>query len=109
MKNKIVTQTAQQGDVLLRKISKLPKGERKIVSKGKMVLAEGEVTGHYHGVIEENSCLFEVNGSLFLQLEEPATVTHQEHGEITLDKGIWQVGIVKEYDYFAGMVRKVVD
>ncbi len=108
-KNKIATKTAQQGDVLLRKVSVLPEGERKLISKQRLVLAEGEVTGHYHGVEEMNSEMFSIGNKVFINLAQNATVTHQEHGPITLDKGLWEVGRVQEYDYFAQMKRPVMD
>jgi hypothetical protein len=109
MNTKIATKTAQQGDVILKKVNILPSGEKKLISKRKMVLAEGEVTGHYHGIEETNSELFQIGDKIFLSLNDTATVTHQEHGAITLDKGVWEVGRVKEYDYFTKMVREVKD
>jgi len=109
MNTKIATKTAQQGDVILKKADVLPNGEKKLISTKKMVLAEGEVTGHYHGIEEANSELFQIGNKVFLSLNDTATVTHQEHGPITLDKGVWEVGRVKEYDYFSEMVREVAD
>lgn len=111
MKN-TVKNTAQQGDVLLKRISKLPSGTKMVIknnNRNEMVLAEGETTGHYHGICEDTSCLIEIEGKRYLNLKKPATLNHQEHNPITLDPGIWQVGIVNEYDYFSQMKRKVVD
>jgi glutamine cyclotransferase len=104
--------TAQQGDVLLKRVTTLPKGTRvpiKKNSRGEMVLADGETTGHYHGILEEKSELFTLDGKVFMDLKEPATLTHQEHGHIKLEKGIWEVGRVNEYDYLSKMVRPVQD
>lgn len=109
MKNKIVKQTAQQGDVILRRITSLPDGEKNVIAKNKLVLAEGETTGHFHGIVSEDSELFTIGNITVLNLKEQATLTHQEHGPITLELGLWQVGGVREYDYFQEMVRKVVD
>lgn len=109
---KIAKINLQQGDVCLKKIDKLPEGERKILKKNhknEMVLAEGEKTGHSHTIYEEDSNLMTIDNVMYLDLKNTATLTHQEHGEITLDAGIWQVGIVNEYDYYAQMKRKVVD
>ena len=106
---KIVKNTGQQGDVIVRKLSSLPAGNRKIISRGKLVLAEGESTGHYHGIVEENSELLDIGGTIVLDLKEDATLTHQEHGPVTLEKGFWEVGRVQEYDYFSKMKRQVVD
>lgn len=107
--NKIAKTNAQQGDVLLRKIDTLPKGDVKVISKGKMVLAEGEVTGHYHGIEESESELIQIGEKILLNLKNTATLTHQEHHNITLEPGIWEVGKVQEFDYFSMMQRPVVD
>lgn len=110
MKNqKIATKTAQQGDVVLRRINKLPEGDCKIISHKKLILAEGEVTGHYHGIEEPSSYLYQIGNTVVLDLKETATLTHQEHNHITLEAGLWEVGKVQEYDYFAQMKRNVVD
>ena len=108
MKNKAQT-TAQQGDVILKKITQLPEGNKKVISKGKMVLAEGEVTGHFHGIEEDESELIQIGEKILLKLAKTATLRHQEHKPITLEPGLWEVGIVQEYDYFSKMVKKVVD
>lgn len=111
MKNK-AKNTAQQGDVILTRIKSLPSGTRKVLkknNKGEMVLAEGETTGHYHGIAENKSELFMINNVMYMDLKENSILTHQEHKHIELEAGVWQIGIVKEYDYFSKMVRKVVD
>jgi len=100
---------AQQGDVILKRLTALPSGEAKLISKGKLVLAEGETTGHFHGLFEENSELRQYGNTMVLDLKEEATLTHQEHGPITLEPGLWEVGKVQEYDYFVQMKRPVMD
>jgi hypothetical protein len=109
MKNKQL----QQGDVLLALVSKLPANCKKIAKDNRgVVLAEGEHTGHYHGIEEDAVCLMEApDGTRFLvnEGELPVTINHQEHKPVTVDPGIWAIGIVIEHDYFADMVRNVVD
>jgi hypothetical protein len=105
----IAKNTAQQGDVCLKRLNSLPLGKTKVISKNKIVLAEGETTGHFHGLIEKDSELLEIDGVRILNLKKKSTLKHQEHKPITLDAGIWQIGIVNEYDYFSQMKRKVVD
>jgi len=99
----------QQGDVLGVRISQLPAGLKARADKRGAVLAEGEATGHYH-VAEGAVDLFESeDGTLYLQVAEQATVTHQEHKPVTLEPGVYQIGIVQEYDYLAEIVRNVRD
>jgi hypothetical protein len=99
--------TAQQGDVLLRR-SELPEGS-KLRIKDSLTLAEGEVTGHAHRIQQRGSELFDFEGRTFIKLMEPATLKHEEHSPITLEPGVWEVGRVQEYDYLSKMVRPVVD
>lgn len=107
--NEPATKTWQQGDVIGKRLISLPTGESKLISKGKLILALGETTGHFHGLYEENSELRQYGDTMVLDLKEEATLIHQEHGPITLEKGIWEVGKVQEYDYYAQMKRPVQD
>lgn len=100
---------AQQGDVVLRRIEALPEGEKTIISKKHLVLAEGEATGHAHTIDEDESELIAIGEKMILNLKNTATLTHQEHGPITLEPGLWDIGKVQEYDYFKEMKRPVVD
>jgi hypothetical protein len=101
-------QNAQQGDVLLRKITDMPQGDPRTVSKGRCVLAHGE-SGHSHVVEDDEAELIQIGERMLLKLEKSATVVHEEHKPITLSPGIWEVGRVQEYDYFKHIKRRVVD
>jgi hypothetical protein len=106
---KVATHTAQQGDVILKQLTSLPTGPRTPIAKHKLVLAEGETTGHYHGIQSKNSELFSIGNTIVMELQETATLTHQEHNHITLAPGLWEVGKVQEYDYLSKMKRPVMD
>ena len=99
----------QQGDVLIQKIDKLPSGLRPMTDTRGSVLAEGEATGHYHCAEGEVELFEAEDGTLYLSVTEEATVSHQEHKPITLEPGVYQIGIVQEYDYLKGMMWDVVD
>ena len=104
----------QQGDVNLEKLACLPQGEEfKTIEprNGHIILAEGEFTGHFHGIEEaEGIKLVEgQDGSQYLVNEVPATIKHQEHKPITLEPGIWEIGQTYEYDYLQEMNRFVAD
>lgn len=100
--------TAQQGDVILKRIDSLPEGTKK-VSTTNLVLAEGEVTGHFHGISQKGAEMFQLESRMFIKLVEPATITHQEHKPVNLEPGIWEVGRVQEFDYLSMMARTVRD
>lgn len=107
MKNKTAKMTAQQGDVLLRKIQSLPEG-RQIVTRKRLVLAHGE-SGHSHVIEDDEAELIQIGERMLLKLTKAATVVHEEHKPITLEPGIWEIGRVREYDYLQHMARQVVD
>lgn len=104
--------TLQQGDVTLKRVSELPKGKIKKIKNDKrgIVLAEGEHTGHCHSIEEISDAeLIQIGNKLLLQVDKPVTLKHQEHNAITIEPGIWEVGRIQEYDYYAQMSRPVAD
>ena len=117
-----VERVLQQGDVIFAKISNLPINlkSRKVESKGgqtlngeRYIIAEGETTGHAHCVQAQPGIeLFEnSDGTLYLKIADgkEAEVVHEEHGHFAIPKGIWEVGIVREYDHLEDEIRKVQD
>ncbi|MBI5847174.1 MAG: hypothetical protein HZB31_04370 [Nitrospirae bacterium] len=99
----------QQGDVIIRSIKEIPAYAKRVVRQRRgFILAEGEATGHAH-VIEEEIEMYEMNGILYLKADRPVTVKHEEHKPVSLDKGVYEIGIVREYDPFEEEVRKVAD
>jgi hypothetical protein len=101
----------QQGDVLVKRIDKIPEGAKPVkpTEKG-LILAEGEATLHHHVVDQELAELFEMDGKLFLDVKAPsAPVKHEEHAKIDIPNGLYEIGRVVEYDVFAEAVRRVTD
>lgn len=109
MKNKkSVTNNFQQGDLIGRKLDAMPEGYQKTISKLRCVLAHGE-SGHSHVIEDDEAELIQIGERMLLKLDREATIIHEEHHAITLSPGIWEIGRVKEFDYFAQMERQVVD
>jgi hypothetical protein len=90
-------QPIRQGDVILLPVQhtiqqieaqKLPH----------LTLAEGEVTGHKHRIIEGEAELYEKDGTLYLRVfSKEATLAHEEHKPISIPQGTWMVRIQREY------------
>ena len=103
----------QQGDVLLKRIAKLPANAQPVKADPRgVVLAEGEATGHHHRIKAQKGLrLFKIDDLLFLENStgKPVEVTHEEHKPFSINPGIWQVGQVREFDYLTQMERTVVD
>lgn len=101
---------AHQGDIFFEKVTSIPKGFRYNAEKtayGRIVLAEGEITGHFHA-LEEDTDTVVLTGDdnaaieemiLHVRNPEGVTVTHPEHGPITLEPGLWKVARQREYEH----------
>ena len=106
-----VVEMLQQGDVLIKKIEKIPEQATSVEfsKNGSNVLAEGEATGHFHGVDESTTVLMEHEGVKYLRVEQDTEVTHQEHDKFSIPAGDYIIDIVQEYDHFEEEVRNVAD
>jgi hypothetical protein len=84
----------RQGDVLIIPSNESIEG----IKLPHLTLAEGEVTGHRHRISNGEAELFERDGMLYLKVLSPtAILTHEEHAEVTIPKGNWEIQIQREY------------
>jgi hypothetical protein len=88
----------RQGDVLFKKIEELPKKKRKLETD---IIVRGEATGHAHRIA--NGTLFSSwqrgrGPQLYIKASKGARVIHEEHKEIELEKGLYEVIRQREYD-----------
>lgn len=91
----------RHGDVHMIKVKTLPKDVTRLDRKE---LAYGEVTGHAHRI--DVGELFESkNGELYLKVDTLTKVSHEEHKTITLDPGVYRVGIKRQYNPDGGWER----
>lgn len=86
----------RHGDLLIASADLLPRDARAL---NHLVLAEGELTGHSHRIAEKDAAeLYQATLGLFLLVKgERATLVHQEHGPITLPRGVYRVWRQREY------------
>lgn len=100
----------RQGDVYIRRLKALPKGLK--TTQAQSQLAPGETQGSRH-------CLESIDGVKFyapadktpldgpiLQCDGPVTVTHPEHGHVTLPAGVYSIHYQRQY---AEELRRVQD
>ena len=128
----------QQGDVLLKLVEKINNNTICVSSSegrlgtqnnyneqaDRVVLAEGEATGHLHQIPynkQEPGCTilgyqekmrWQGQEHLIDYLEvygESATMYHEEHNPLTIPKGTYKVSIVREYDPMSQIARSVYD
>jgi hypothetical protein len=85
----------RQGDVLIIPSDTLVKGTK----LPHLTLAEGEVTGHRHRISNGEAELLERDGVLYLRVLSPtAILTHEEHAQVTIPQGNWEIRIQREYE-----------
>jgi hypothetical protein len=103
----------RQGDVLLVPVDEqAPKGELVKWQAGRLVLAEGEATGHAHAIRARQTRLVRharptgvvhrwhgarTEQRLVLVVERPALLEHEEHDPIRVLPGVYEVRRQREY------------
>jgi len=100
----------RQGDVLLVPIKEVPEGCKPVRRVGgRVILAEGEVTGHHHAISDTDVAL--VIGEMerrFLEVGNAgATLVHDEHAGIAVAPGRYEVLV--QVEYAPGELRRVAD
>lgn len=99
----------RQGDVLLVRVETTPsQGEEPRDGQGRIVLAEGEATGHAHAIHHSGARL--VGSRLderFLEVlaEGGVDLVHEEHATIHLPSGSYQVILQREWRYPSPGIR----
>jgi len=102
------TKLYRQGDVLLKRTKQTNLGKQ--IAKGKHILAYGEVTGHYHELKGENTTFYDNGNEILVKVgTNNARLIHQEHAQIEIPKGIYQVIIQREFDLVEQISRQVMD
>jgi len=103
-------QQYRQGDVFLEPVQKIPAKVKSIARvAGRLILAEGEVTGHHHAIADrEAELLVDDAEQVYLRImAAPAQLTHEEHATIAIPPGHYKVVIQREYSPLA--IRNVAD
>jgi len=107
------TAQVRQGDVLLVPVEEVPEGARSLArTRGRVVLAEGEVTGHAHAIRSSAATLLGTGDERYLRVAAPVTLDHEEHAPIPVVPGTYRVVIQREYvapEISAVPFRRVAD
>ena len=74
-------------------------------------LAEGEATGHCHQALADDAEIWEDSSSGNRELHAPSGtgVKHEEHKQVELPAGKYDILIQREVDPFEQVIRKVQD
>ena len=95
----------RHGDVILERVEKTLGVQS---AKNNVVLAEGEVTGHFHRLKGKNMLVSEFRGNKFLELKDSADLVHEEHDTLKIPEGKYKVMLQREVD-LKGELRQVLD
>ena len=109
----------RQGDILLVPVTEEPEDVEERIS-GSITIAHGEVTGHTHTLekatwlqlatqeIADLEHFAETGeGTVFVDVEEETTLTHQEHSPLTIPVGLYEV--IRQREYTPAADRFVMD
>ena len=100
----------RQGDVLIQRIDQeLPEDAEAVKpdERNRLILAEGEATGHAHAVPAVAGALYAAQVGMMLQVNQQTQVLHEEHAPIDLDPGLYK--ITRQREYFPTEIRQVAD
>jgi hypothetical protein len=107
--NKKINRQLRQGDVLLHPIDAIPASAKRTKFKRRVVLAEGEATGHCHAIdfAAKQMTVFTDGAEMYLRVNEPVVLRHQEHAELTIEPGDYIVR--RQVEVWLDEVRQVAD
>lgn len=107
----------RHGEVIFKKIDKLPDSVTLKKTTNKEIVAHSE-TGHHHILETKTKDSIKIyttlDGETFVEVGDIAELWHQKtgtdvHTPHKVGKGFWKIQIKKEYDYFAKAIREVRD
>jgi hypothetical protein len=89
----------RQGDVAIIECARISVSKQIEREAGRIVLAHGEVTGHAHAIASMDATLFMDDATLdrYLDVRAPVVLDHEEHGQIELPSGFYEVRRQREY------------
>ena len=97
------TMIYRQGDIAIIRTRRSPTGLEPVKrTNGRIILAEGEVTGHFHQILDDPATLFrqadmDEMADRFLKVDQEVHIVHDEHDTITLPPGEYVVRRQREY------------
>jgi len=91
----------RHGDVGLFAVAALPEGAI-LERTERIVLAEGELTGHAHRIVAGTASLWNAGEQRYVTVGAGgALLDHEEHGPLPLDEGTYECRIQRVFDYLS--------
>jgi hypothetical protein len=104
-----IARQIRQGDVLLTPVQSIPSQAQEMSIPERLVLAEGEATGHAHAIQATPRQLeaYRDRSLLYLEVKEPVTLRHEEHAPLRVEPGTYVV--VRQREIWQDEWRQVMD
>ena len=99
----------RQGDWVFAEVGKVPEEAKpeKRDSRNRLIIGEGEATGHAHAVHSKEADIMVLDNVRWLLAPEAVDVVHEEHDTIRLPAGTYELR--PQFIYERGQIRKVLD
>jgi hypothetical protein len=99
----------QHGDLLLVSAS-IPKKAKLVKAEDGFIVEQGEgVHAHILESVADVEIYSDDDGTLYLKVNAPTKLLHEEHGCQVLTPGIYKKDIEREWDYELKEARKTMD
>jgi hypothetical protein len=103
----------RQGDILIKEIDQLPSIAKPQGRARRVVIAEGEATGHHHVLLpaaEDMEWWQNAAGDIYVRSTEAARLVHEEHGPIEILTDAAFIVCRRQLEFTANLVaQQVVD
>lgn len=100
----------RHGEVILKPVSKIPKGETTTVDSYRVADSDA---GHHHILQSKDIVVTTKDNNTFVEAKEEGTIIHQKetdrHKDLPIAPGKYQVLKKTEYDPFEKVLRDVKD
>ena len=117
--NNFAKKAIRHGEVVIVPIDVLPTGIEQVYAGKEYIIGHSE-TGHHHVAVADSLNALTVfrpvgadDGTLFLRVTKDSRVEHRksfdQHETKTLLRGLYQITIKRNYDYFAKRLEQVRD
>lgn len=112
----MTAQQIRQGDIYLRPALGASRTGTQTADGARVRLAYGNATGHAHvveaaepeaGLLPPAQCFDQPDGRRFLFVDRPCVLRHDEHDQVTLAPGAYEV--IRQREYVPGAIRQVED
>lgn len=99
----------QHGDLILMKVSDIPKDAKRQKIENGFIIERGEGV-HTHIFPDVSGIeVFEKDGQTYVRVNKETQLDHEEHGKQTVKPGIYRKNIERVWDYETTEARNVID